>query len=117
MIKKKTMITTISVTLAAAACAGGIYAVNRGALTEASSEGQAILTEAAGDPAADEADLSSDETNTDGTDLSSYETTSVKAKKSSSAGGAISKEETVYVSAGADGTVQEISVSDWLRNS
>ena len=117
MIKKKTMITTISVTLAAAACAGGIYAVNRGALTEASSEGQAILTEAAGDPAADEADLSSDETNTDGTDLSSYETTSVKAKKSSSAGGAISKEETVYVSAGADGSVQEISVSDWLRNS
>ena len=29
----------------------------------------------------------------------------------------ISKEETVYVNAAADGTPQEITVSDWLKNS
>ena len=29
----------------------------------------------------------------------------------------ISKEETVYVNAAADGTPEEITVSDWLKNS
>ena len=32
-------------------------------------------------------------------------------------GDQISKEETVYVNAGADGAVTDVTVSDWLKNS
>ena len=108
---KKKMITAVAITVAATAGVGGVCVGQNALKTRAAAKAEQAVSSQT-----EEQDASGDGIALVSTQAEENEN-EIRRNAFIPDSTEVSKEETVFVTANADGSVKEVSVSDWLRNS